>query len=85
MVAEKPVRDECCDVLHFHGERSKWKASILETEESIFDNGCIYHIHWPERIDSHDSVQFLKDAIKLFQSDSEDGAEQSDSVQSHLE
>ena len=88
MVAEKPVEEEHCVVLHFHGEKSKQKASISETEESIFDNGCVHRIHYTERIDPHDSVQFLKDVVKLLHeetSDAEDKAERNNSVQSLME
>jgi hypothetical protein len=85
MVAEKPVKEGCCVVLHFSGEKSKQKASITETEESIFDNGCVHRIHYTERIDPRDSVQFLKDIINLLQGRTSDMAEQNDTVQSLME
>jgi hypothetical protein len=85
MVAEKPVKEGCCVVLHFSGEKSKQKASITETEESIFDNGCVHRIHYTERIDPRDSVQFLKDVINDLQGCTSDMAERNDTVQSLME
>ena len=73
MVAEKPVREGSCLVLHFHGERSKQKAVVAETEE-IFPDGCTYRVHYPERIDPLDSIQFLEQIAHKcnITSDSED-------------
>ena len=85
MVAEKPVKEGCCVVLHFSGEKSKQKASITETKESIFDNGCVHRIHYTERIDPCDSVQFMKDVINDLQGCTSDMAERNDTVQNLME